>query len=98
MEWQSFLQWASPFFVGFIAWAIKRWLFDVFKERDSKVDARLTGLEQSVTAIKTSLDKPNGGSSVRDSLNRIEQAQGELLSAIAHLKGRFDNHIEESRD
>lgn len=98
MDVQAFLQWVSPFILGFIVWAIKHWLFDVFKDRDSKVDARLTGLEQSVAAIKTSLDKPNGGSSVRDSLNRIEHAQGELLSAIAHLKGRFDNHIEESRD
>lgn len=98
MELQPLLQWAVPFVAAFIVWAIKHWLFDVFKERDTKVDARLTGLEQSVTAIQTSLEKPNGGSSVRDSLNRIETSQKELLSAIAHLKGRFDNHVEEGRD
>lgn len=98
MEWQSFLQWASPFVGAFVLWAVKHWIFDVLQDRDSKVDLRLESLEQSVVAIKTSLDKPNGGSSVRDSLNRIEQSQTDLLKAIAHLKGRFDNHIEESRD
>lgn len=98
MDWQAFAQWVSPFVVGAIVWAIKHWLFDVFKDRDSKVDTRLNGLEQSVAAIRTSLDKPNGGSSVRDSLNRIEEGQRDMLKALSHLQGRFDNHIEEGRE
>lgn len=98
MEWQSFAQWAAPFVATFIGWAIKHWVYDIFKERNTQVDARLSGLEQSVGAIRTSLDKPNGGSSVRDALNRIEVGQAKMISDLAHLKGRFDNHIEESRE
>lgn len=98
MDIQAFFQWVTPFLVGFIVWAIKHWVYDIFKDRDTQVDTRLTGLEQSVVAIQTSLEKPNGGSSVRDALNRIESSQKDLLEAIAHLKGRFDNHIEEGRE
>ena len=97
MDAQALIQWASPFVVGFIGWAIKHWLFDLLKERHTATDVRLTDVETSLTAIATSLEKPNGGSSVRDALNRIETGQTQLLKDIAHLKGRFDNHLEEGK-
>lgn len=97
MDVQSFLQWSAPFVVGFIGWAIKHWVFDLLKDRHTATDGRLTDVEKSLVAIQTSLDKPNGGSSVRDALNRIESGQTQLLKDIAHLKGRFDNHLEENK-
>jgi hypothetical protein len=36
---------------------------------------------------------PNGGSSVKDALNRIEGRQERQSEDIAHLTGRFDQHM-----
>lgn len=40
--------------------------------------------------------KPNGGSSMRDSINRIANDVTEMRVSIARLEGRFDQHVDES--
>ena len=96
-NWTQVLSFIIPVVGGFVVWAIKHWIFDLFRDKDQQVDGRLSNLELAVVAIKTSLDKPNGGSSVRDSLNRIEQGNLRLMEDLAHLKGRFDQHMEDGR-
>lgn len=39
--------------------------------------------------------KPNGGSSLKDAVNRIATDVTELRVSVARLEGRFDQHIEE---
>ncbi len=39
--------------------------------------------------------KPNGGSSMRDAINRIGLDMTEVRVSLARLEGRFDQHIEE---
>jgi hypothetical protein len=39
--------------------------------------------------------KPNGGSSLRDAINKIGTDMTEVRVSLARLEGRFDQHIEE---
>jgi hypothetical protein len=39
--------------------------------------------------------KPNGGSSMRDAINKIGTDITEVRVSLARLEGRFDQHIEE---
>lgn len=39
--------------------------------------------------------KPNGGSSLKDSVNRIAADVTEMRVSLARLEGRFDQHVEE---
>jgi hypothetical protein len=39
--------------------------------------------------------KPNGGSSMRDAINRISTDMTEVRVSLARLEGRFDQHIED---
>ena len=39
--------------------------------------------------------KPNGGSSMRDAVNKIGLDITEMRVSLARLEGRFDQHVEE---
>ena len=39
--------------------------------------------------------KPNGGSSMRDAINKISTDMTEVRVSLARLEGRFDQHVEE---
>lgn len=39
--------------------------------------------------------KPNGGSSMRDAINKIGLDITEVRVSLARLEGRFDQHVEE---
>jgi hypothetical protein len=39
--------------------------------------------------------KPNGGSSMRDAVNKIGVDITEMRVSLARLEGRFDQHVEE---
>lgn len=39
--------------------------------------------------------KPNGGNSMKDSLNRIGSDVTEMRVSLARLEGRFDQHVDE---
>jgi hypothetical protein len=39
--------------------------------------------------------KPNGGSSMRDAVNKIGIDITEMRVSLARLEGRFDQHVEE---
>jgi hypothetical protein len=39
--------------------------------------------------------KPNGGSSMRDAVNKIGLDITEIRVSLARLEGRFDQHVEE---
>ena len=38
--------------------------------------------------------KPNGGSSIRDALNRIEAGQVEIKTDVREVRARIDGHID----
>jgi len=38
--------------------------------------------------------KPNGGTSIRDALNRIEDGQAEIKSDVRDVRARIDGHID----
>ena len=40
--------------------------------------------------------KPNGGSSMRDAVNKIATDVTEMRVSLARLEGRFDQHVDES--
>jgi hypothetical protein len=42
--------------------------------------------------------KPNGGSSMRDAINKISTDMTEVRVSLARLEGRFDQHVEEGED
>jgi hypothetical protein len=42
--------------------------------------------------------KPNGGSSLRDAINKIGTDMTEVRVSLARLEGRFDQHVEEGEE
>jgi hypothetical protein len=52
-----------------------------------KMDVRITRMEMEY--------KPNGGSSLRDAINRIESKINNVDVKVARLEGRFDEHTDE---
>jgi len=42
--------------------------------------------------------KPNGGSSMRDAVNKIGLDITEIRVSLARLEGRFDQHVEEGEE
>ena len=42
--------------------------------------------------------KPNGGSSMRDAVNKIGLDITEMRVSLARLEGRFDQHVEEGEE
>ena len=55
-----------------------------------RVDLRLTDQDERLIRIEAQFHR-NGGSSLRDSVDRIDRD-------MAKLTGRFDQHIEEGKD
>ena len=55
-----------------------------------RVDSRLTDQDERLIRIEAQFHR-NGGSSLRDSVDRIDRD-------MAKLTGRFDQHIEEGKD
>lgn len=53
-----------------------------------KLDTRLTSQDARLISIESQFHR-NGGSSLRDSIDRIDRD-------VARLTGRFDQHIEEN--
>jgi hypothetical protein len=54
------------------------------------IDSRLTEQDERLIRIESQFHR-NGGSSLRDSIDRIDRD-------VAKLTGRFDQHIEEAKD
>ena len=78
--------WFAGITIGTIYGGFKFWF---------KLSAKLENLEKYTY-------KENGGSSLKDSLNRLEKGleantklTNKAFSAIAKLEGRLENHIEE---
>jgi len=53
----------------------------------------LTWLIRAQTALGKEM-KPNGGSSIRDALNRIEASQAEIKTDVRVVRARIDGHID----
>jgi len=67
-----------------VIWAIFKFVNKVIRKLDKldDISARLGTLEAQY--------KPNGGSSMRDAVNRIEKQ-------VEKLQGRFDTHLDNNR-
>jgi hypothetical protein len=57
----------------------------------------VTGIRWTIKHYLAEL-KPNGGSSMRDSINRIALDVTEMRVSLARLEGRFDQHVDEASD
>ena len=53
----------------------------------------LTWVIRAQTALGREM-KPNGGSSIRDALNRIEAGQAEIKTDVREVRARIDGHID----
>jgi hypothetical protein len=53
----------------------------------------LTWLIRAQSAISREM-KPNGGSSIRDALTRIEASQAEIKVDVREVRARIDGHID----
>ena len=59
----------------------------------SVVMGGLTWLIRAQSAIGREM-KPNGGSSIRDALTRIEASQADIRTALREVRARIDGHID----
>lgn len=56
--------------------------------------AVIMGIRWTITHYLSEL-KPNGGSSLKDAINRIAVDMVEVRVSLSRLEGRFDQHVEE---
>lgn len=56
--------------------------------------ALIIGIRWTITHYLAEL-KPNGGSSLKDAVDRIAVDMTEVRVSLARLEGRFDQHVEE---
>ena len=56
---------------------------------------RLKRTEAAVDEVRGEF-RNNGGSTAKDQLDRIERGMGHLQREVAHLRGRFDQHLQDS--
>ena len=56
--------------------------------------AVIIGIRWTITHYLSEL-KPNGGSSLKDAINRIAVDMVEVRVSLSRLEGRFDQHVEE---
>jgi hypothetical protein len=56
--------------------------------------AVIVGIRWTITHYLSEL-KPNGGSSLKDAINRIAVDMVEVRVSLSRLEGRFDQHVEE---
>lgn len=59
----------------------------------SVVMGGLTWLIRAQSAIGREM-KPNGGSSIRDALTRIEASQADIRTDLREVRARIDGHID----
>ena len=88
-NWAQILSFTFPLFLGFFGWVSKKWIEQTVKEMSEHFEERTKPIQQSA----------NGGWSLPDAiriLNKLDKNMEEVQLDLAHLKGRFDNHIEEN--
>mgnify|MGYP000107765752 CR=1 FL=1 len=77
-----------PMVIALAGWAAKRWVEQVVKEMRSDVEKRTQPIQATA----------NGGFSLPDAiriLNKLDKNVDELKTDVAHLRGRFDQHMNE---
>lgn len=62
--------------------------YEDLTEKYNDIDQKYDDIREKLTSIELQY-KPNGGSSMRDAVNRIE-------NKFAKLEGRFEQHVEET--
>jgi F0F1-type ATP synthase membrane subunit b/b' len=80
--------------LGKLVWGrLSKRLDSIEAKMDKHLDEVDERIDKQVAEIKIEL-KPNGGSSLRDAVNRIEKDQRELKSDIRELREKIDDHIQ----
>lgn len=92
------LMWAAPFALGFAGWVVKKWIQDIV----SQMSKMTTTIDERTRPIQKDA---NGGFSLPDAIRKLEKIDNktdnineritELATDVAHLKGRFDQHMKE---
>lgn len=75
-RWLSLGQILVPIFLAILFYAARKWL-------ENMMDARIKPTEELVRQVHTSLEKRNGGSSVRDQFVFIREDIAEIKSGLA---------------
>lgn len=89
MDWVAIAMWAIPPIVGLLLWIAKKWVEQIVIDMKHSVEVRTMPIQKTA----------NGGWSLPDAIRillKLEKQVTEVQKDLAHLKGRFDNHIEEN--
>lgn len=87
-NWLQILSFVIPTAALFITWIAKNWIKQIIEEMGQKVETMTAPIQKEA----------NGGWSLPDAirlLTKIDSKMDMLNKDIAHLTGRFDNHLEE---
>ena len=87
-NWTQILSFVLPIVLGFIGWAAKRWIEQVVLQMSDKMEEQTKPIQAGA----------NGGWSLPDAIRLLQKLDKNvdcIQKDLAHLKGRFDNHIEE---
>lgn len=88
-NWTQILSFVFPILLGFLGWAAKKWIEQVVREMTSQFEERTKSIQEGA----------NGGWSLPDAirlLHKLDNNMTQVQQDLAHLKGRFDNHVEEN--
>lgn len=88
-NWTQIASFVVPIVVACLGWIGKRWVEQVVREMSNKMEERTRPIQATA----------NGGWSLPDAIRLLQKLDSnvtEMQKDLSHLKGRFDNHIEEN--
>lgn len=80
--------------LGKLVWGrLSKRLDAIEAKMDKHLDEVDERIDRQIAEVKLEL-RPNGGSSLRDAVNRIESGQGEIKDDVKDVRHKIDGHIE----
>lgn len=94
-NWTQILSFIVPPLIAFVMWVAKKWVQDAVREMGHKVDEATRPIQPYANGGKSLPDLVNLTQQVLDGQGLLHEKVNTVITDLAHLRGRFDQHIEE---
>lgn len=96
-NWTQVLSFIVPPLIAFVMWVAKKWVQDAVKEMGDRVEKATYPIQPNANGGKSLPDLVNLTQQVLDGQGLLHEKLNTVITDVAHLTGRFDQHIEESK-
>lgn len=94
-NWAQILSLFLPFVLAWLGWTAKKWVQEIVRDMRKDIQTATAPIQKNA----------NGGFSLPDAIRKLDNLDGKLSEIhyritdvqtnLAHLQGRFEQHIEE---